>query len=493
MLLAAFSHNPRLRQQWASRRPSVMAPAAAAQRPAAPMPIAARLRQERCCRSSRRPCARSPGPLGHAATFPCAPMTSALEVDDLYKSFPIAGSRAVVQRRQRCQLRRPARARRSALVGESGSGKTTVGRCILGLARSRPAARSASAARTSPRAAAPRASSRGKIQLVFQEPAESLDPRYRIGRSIVEPLEVQRVAAPERRRRLDRGRSSGSASAPTCSTSIPSELSAGQQQRVGIARAIITRPELVVLDEPTSALDPTARAEIIDLLMRIQKRARHVVPVHLARSQHRAVHQPPRRGDVSRHDRRAGRCRPRCSPSPRHPYSVGLLSSVLLPNPRAAGARPASACRARSPARSTCPPAASSRRAARSSTSAAASSMPAAGKSGGGHLVHCFRHAGGGERSDSATDTFDAISARRPKRILERPASRRPGPAASVRKLGMRRRADDDGQDLQARRHWSPARRSGIGHAIALAVRARRRRCRRFSTFKRGQRAAHGR
>ena len=134
---------------------------------------------------------------------------------------------------------------------------------------------------------------------------------------------------------------------------------------------MITRPELVVLDEPTSALDPTARAEIIELLQRIQ-RERGTAYLFISHDlstvrfiSHRVavmyLGMIVEQGDAAK-----------VFSQPRHPYSVGLLSSVLLPNPKLKRSPPPSASRARSRARSTCRTAAIWRRAARSSSSAAA-------------------------------------------------------------------------------------------------------------------------
>ena len=113
---------------------------------------------------------------------------------------------------------------------------------------------------------------------------------------------------------------------------FPAELSAGQQQRVGIARAIVTDPELIVLDEPTSALDPTARAEIIDLLIRLQQELEtaylfisHDLSTVRYLSHRVAVMYLGMIVEL-------GTAKELFS-HPRHPYSVGLLSSVLLPNP----------------------------------------------------------------------------------------------------------------------------------------------------------------
>ena len=110
---------------------------------------------------------------------------------------------------------------------------------------------------------------RGRIQLVFQEPAESLNPRVRIGETIAEPLRYLGLSRADRDVRV-REVVARLGLAESVLDQFPAELSAGQQQRVGIGRAIVTRPQLIVLDEPTSALDPTARAEIVDLLRRLQ-------------------------------------------------------------------------------------------------------------------------------------------------------------------------------------------------------------------------------
>ena len=190
-------------------------------------------------------------------------MSAILTIDGLYKRFPIAGSRQVVQAINGVSLSiEPGET--LGLVGESGSGKTTVGRCIVGLLEP-----SRGNIRFRDLDLAERKSHRkqlaGKIQFVFQEPNESLDPRMRIGETISEPL-IPLKLDHETRQRKTAAALALVRLAPGLLDSYPSELSSGQQQRVGIARAMVTEPELVVLDEPTSALDPTARAEIIDLL-----------------------------------------------------------------------------------------------------------------------------------------------------------------------------------------------------------------------------------
>ena len=195
-------------------------------------------------------------------------MSTVLEVENLVKHFPIAGSRAAVQAVNGVSFT-VSKGETLALVGESGSGKTTVGRCVLGLIQPTGGRIGFQGAPVDKRRNIRSKELRGRLQLVFQEPAESLDPRIRVGPTIAEPLRVMGVGRADRERRVSEiaGRVGLSES---MLHKFPAELSAGQQQRVGIARAMAPDPELIVLDEPTSALDPTARAEIIDLLIRLQ-------------------------------------------------------------------------------------------------------------------------------------------------------------------------------------------------------------------------------
>ncbi len=256
-------------------------------------------------------------------------MNALLSIDALFKRFPIAGSKDVVQAINGVSLDiRPGET--LGLVGESGSGKTTVGRCVVGLLQP-----SAGTIRFRDIDLARRRQHQqelaGKIQFVFQEPNESLDPRMKIGQSISEPLLPLKLDRSVRQKktleaiRLVRLN-------PDLLDAYPSELSAGQQQRVGIARAMVTQPELVVLDEPTSALDPSARAEVIDLLQRIQaeRNTAYLFISHDLSTVRFISHRVAvmylgmivETGDAAT-----------VFEKPRHPYSSGLLSSVLLPHP----------------------------------------------------------------------------------------------------------------------------------------------------------------
>jgi peptide/nickel transport system ATP-binding protein len=158
-----------------------------------------------------------------------------------------------------------------ALVGESGCGKTTVGRSILRLVE--PTAGriwfdGVDLARLSPAALRPY---RRAIQIVFQDPAASLDPRMRVRDSVAEGMETfaigandrertERVAAALERVQLD----------PRAMWRYPHEFSGGQRQRICIARALAVEPQLIVCDEATSALDVSIQAQILNLLERLQ-------------------------------------------------------------------------------------------------------------------------------------------------------------------------------------------------------------------------------
>ncbi len=255
---------------------------------------------------------------------------SLLEVRDLVQHFPIAGSRSVVRAVNEVSFTLE-QGETLALVGESGSGKTTIGRGVLGLVQPTAGRILFRGAELGGRRTVRSPELRGKLQLVFQEPAESLDPRLRLFEQIDEPLRALKIPRADRDARV-RAAARRVGLADALLDRYPAEISMGLQQRVGVARAMISEPELVVLDEPTSALDPTARAEIIDLLIRIQRElgtaylfishdlsaVRHISHRIAVLYLGRIVEQGPSATLFAQ---------------PSHPYSEALLSSVLLPSP----------------------------------------------------------------------------------------------------------------------------------------------------------------
>jgi oligopeptide transport system ATP-binding protein len=157
------------------------------------------------------------------------------------------------------------------LVGESGSGKSTTGYCILRLLE--PTAGSVrfqgKELTTLGREEVRRM--RREMQIVFQDPYASLDPRMTVGDIVAEPLQVHGVGSPRSRRDQVRYLLDVVGFNPNYTNRYPHEFSGGQRQRIGIARALALNPKLIVCDEPVSALDVSIQAQILNLLKDLQK------------------------------------------------------------------------------------------------------------------------------------------------------------------------------------------------------------------------------
>lgn len=222
------------------------------------------------------------------------------------------------------------------IIGESGSGKSTVARIAVGLMPPDEGTVVFDGRDLSTMSGRERRTLRTSIGIVFQEPFASLDPRRTALESVLEPLEVQRPG-----RAAAGGRTSAAREAlsrvglgPDLQERYPGRLSGGEQQRVGIARAIVTRPRLVLLDEPTSALDRSIRGDILDLLGSIQ-REEGLTYCLISHDVETINHLSDRvlvmyRGEVVESgptDDVLG--------SPRHPYTQALLSARLPLDPRA--------------------------------------------------------------------------------------------------------------------------------------------------------------
>ena len=191
-----------------------------------------------------------------------------LEVRDLVKEFAV-GQGQVLTAVNRVDLEL-APGETLALVGESGSGKTTVGRCVLRLLDTTGgtiAFAGDDVTRLAPRRLR---AFRRQVQVVFQDPYDSLDPRMSVGAIVEEALRELTDTAAARRGALTKELLERVGLDPDAARLYPHHLTAGEQQRVAIARAIACDPRLLVLDEPTSSLDPITRSEIIALLRSIQ-------------------------------------------------------------------------------------------------------------------------------------------------------------------------------------------------------------------------------
>ena len=156
------------------------------------------------------------------------------------------------------------------LVGESGSGKSTLARAILLMRKPTLGTIEFDGADVTGIRGRALRTHRRRIQMVFQDPIDSLDPRFTVARSIAEPLVAAGIGQKERRRRI--ADSLDRVGLPMDSAGrYPHEFSGGQRQRIAIARAMAAEPEFVVLDEPTSALDVSVQAQVLNLLVQLQK------------------------------------------------------------------------------------------------------------------------------------------------------------------------------------------------------------------------------
>ncbi|WNC14117.1 dipeptide ABC transporter ATP-binding protein [Brevibacillus brevis] len=218
------------------------------------------------------------------------------------------------------------------LVGESGCGKSTTGRVILRLLEPTAGEVKYEGRNLVGMSASELRKIRKDMQMVFQDPYASLDPRLTVGDIIAEPLEIHRIAqGKEKERRIDEllnvvGLSSYHAKR------YGHEFSGGQRQRIGIARALALNPKLIVADEPVSALDVSIQSQVINLLQDLQEQF-DLTYLFIAHDLSVVKHISNRIGVMY-----LGRIveladKHELFEAPKHPYTKALLSAVPTPNP----------------------------------------------------------------------------------------------------------------------------------------------------------------
>jgi peptide/nickel transport system ATP-binding protein len=268
-----------------------------------------------------------------AAGRPGAPL---VEVRDLVKHFPIKGGflgRTVAEVQAVSGVSFDIRRGETlGLVGESGSGKTTVGRLLLRLLE--PTAgtirfdgvdiTTVKGSRLKP--------FRRRMQIIFQDPYASLDPRTPIGDSIGEGLRIHAIGSDAERREKVRQMMDLVGLMPYHARRYPHEFSGGQRQRIGIARALVVEPDLVVCDEPVSALDVSIQAQVLNLLKALQREL-DLTYLFIAHNMGVVEHISDRvavmyLGKVAEVADRVDIFR-----EPQHPYTQALLSAIPVPDP----------------------------------------------------------------------------------------------------------------------------------------------------------------
>ncbi|HSU26138.1 MAG TPA: dipeptide ABC transporter ATP-binding protein [Pyrinomonadaceae bacterium] len=204
-----------------------------------------------------------------AATAPKAQDAALLEVRHLVKYFPVAGSDDVVQAVDDVTFD-IVTGETLGLVGESGCGKSTVGRCLLRLYEPTSGEVLFEGRNILPLPGREMQALRREMQIIFQDPYASLNPRMSIFSIVSEPLKIHGVTnkSEQKERVADLLRKVGLD--PAYMKRYPHEFSGGQRQRIGIARALALNPKLIICDEPVSALDVSVQAQVVNLLQDLQ-------------------------------------------------------------------------------------------------------------------------------------------------------------------------------------------------------------------------------
>ena len=257
-------------------------------------------------------------------------MTKLLSIEDLTVEYAVGGKSLFAVSGVSLHVDR---GETLGLVGESGCGKSTLGRAVLQLRRPTGGRVVFDGTELTTLGGQAMRAMRKRLQLIFQDPIASLNPRRRIGDIIAEPLIITGVTdRAERERRVREVMTAVGLDPDAAMDRLPHEFSGGQCQRICIARALILEPELVICDEPVSALDVSIRAQILNLLEEMKRRygltllfIAHDLAVVKAVSDRIAVMYLGKLCEVSPTERLFAR--------PAHPYTALLLEAIPVPDP----------------------------------------------------------------------------------------------------------------------------------------------------------------
>ena len=272
---------------------------------------------------------------------------SLLEVEDLVARYPVGrGVVGAVTRQPKLEVRAVDgvsfsldRGEMLALVGESGCGKTSTAQSVLRLIETSGGSIRFDGQEITGLSTKELRPLRRRMQIVYQDPYESLDPRFRVGATIEEPLDVHKIGSRQERREAvkDALELAGLTPAELYIDRYPHELSGGQRQRVAIAATLVLGPELLVADEPVSMLDVSVRAGILSILDELRDKGLAVLMIthDLSTAAHyadriavmylgRIVEEGSAEDVIER---------------PQHPYTQALVTAIPVPTPGGGGRR----------------------------------------------------------------------------------------------------------------------------------------------------------
>ena len=319
-----------------------------------------------------------------------------LQIENLKKYFPVKGDRLFEKKYVQAVESVSFfiyRGETLGIVGESGCGKTTLGRTIIRLyepTSGRIVYDGTPIYDSEQNIAVKMLPYRRKMQIIFQDPSASLDPRMTVGEIVGEALDIHGLfqGKAERRERINQLLDEVGLNTEHANR-FPHEFSGGQQQRVGIARALAVEPEFIVCDEPISALDVSIQSQVVNMLEDLQ-REKHLTYLFIAHDISVVRHISNRIGVMYLGQMvELAESNELCS-HPIHPYTESLLSAVPIPDPKIARAKQRIVLEGDVPSPLNMPTGCPFRTRCRYATEECAARCPELTDRGNGHLVACL-------------------------------------------------------------------------------------------------------